>query len=501
MDQIFSIILAIAMLFSSMGGMTASLEEPVSFDAKITMDPATLLAMSDAGTETAATEESEQIIKVIGDVLDAITLRGVATKEAAELQLLAGESVALSIGAKNEEAGVTVASSLLGNNVVFASAEQLAQMQQAGTGVQPGASAAAMEVDKEQLAKDLAEAGKKLTQAIEAKKGETEAGEFTVDGMTFTGKTPVNMSYKEFAAVVLTAARELAAKESVKPLFAATGKDVDAELAKMIETVTNTPEEELPQLDLAIYTDADNCAYYATDILKPAKTEDKAEGGEDGGLFGDIVKQAKAADAADDKLHVGFGTVDGMKRIKATADSSSMKMDIVYAGTEENVFELKATIASQGMTVEIDETRNEAGALDATFVFAGTGMNGKLIVHTEPAEDGRTAFDMKLFLSNDGQPMLAITGSAGKGGEIVSTFEGEKIKVIPIETLTSTTDKSTGSTLQVQLIAGLLKAVTVVTKNVPEDTAAWINAQISQMMNPKPAATEVPQEEPAAVGE
>ena len=479
MDQIFSIILAIAMLFSSMGGMTASLEEPVSFDAKITMDPATLLAMSGAGTETAATEESEQIIKVIGDVLDAITLRGVATKEAAELQLLAGESVALSIGAKNEEAGVTVASSLLGNNVVFASAEQLAQMQQAGTGVQPGASAAAMEVDKEQLAKDLAEAGEKLTQAIEAKKGETEAGEFTVDGMTFTGKTPVNMSYKEFAAVVLTAARELAAKESVKPLFAATGKDVDAELAKMLETVTNTPEEEQPQFDSAIYTDADNCGYFAADMAMPAK----AEG------------------AADDKLHVGFGTVDGMKRIHATADSSSMKMDIVYAGTEENVFELKATIASQGMTVEIDETRNEAGALDATFVFAGTGMNGKLIVHTEPAEDGRTAFDMKLFLSNDGQPMLEITGSAGKGGEIVSTFEGEKIKVIPIETLTSTTDKSTGSTLQVQLIAGLLKAVTVVTKNVPEDTAAWINAQISQMMNPKPAATEVPQEEPAAVGE
>ena len=59
MSQIFAIILAIAFAFSSVGGMTAALEEPVSFDAKISVDAEALLAMSGA-TGAPATEETEQ---------------------------------------------------------------------------------------------------------------------------------------------------------------------------------------------------------------------------------------------------------------------------------------------------------------------------------------------------------------------------------------------------------------------------------------------------------
>ena len=70
-----------------------------------------------------------------------------------------------------------------------------------------------------------------------------------------------------------------------------------------------------------------------------------------------------------------------------------------------------------------------------------------------------------------------------KGGEFTSVFEGEDVNVIPFETLMDENDQTASAQLQMKMIAGLLKGITVVTKNVPEDTADWINTQIKQMMS------------------
>ena len=80
--------------------------------------------------------------------------------------------------------------------------------------------------------------------------------------------------------------------------------------------------------------------------------------------------------------------------------------------------------------------------------------------------------------------MISVKGSAGKGGDVLSVYEGETLNVIPIETLMNDSDGTVASQLQMKLIAGLLKAITTVTKNVPEDTAKWITVQVQQMMNP-----------------
>jgi hypothetical protein len=94
--------------------------------------------------------------------------------------------------------------------------------------------------------------------------------------------------------------------------------------------------------------------------------------------------------------------------------------------------------------------------------------------------------------------MISFTGSAGKGGEMVSVFEGEKVTAIPFEQLMDTQDTTAANQVQIQLMAGLMKGITVITKNVSEDTAVWIQTQIGQMMNPKTAQ---PQGEPVVDGE
>ncbi|WP_337236121.1 hypothetical protein, partial [Vibrio cholerae] len=77
-----------------------------------------------------------------------------------------------------------------------------------------------------------------------------ESGEFTVDGLAFTAKIPLNMTYGELMELILTCAKDLLGKESVKPLVEMFAKDSDpvAELDKALENLKNQPAEEKYEL-------------------------------------------------------------------------------------------------------------------------------------------------------------------------------------------------------------------------------------------------------------
>ena len=56
------------------------------------------------------------------------------------------------------------------------------------------------------------------------------------------------------------------------------------------------------------------------------------------------------------------------------------------------------------------------------------------------------------------------------------------------------TEGTASGKLQMTLTAGVLKAITTLTQNLPADTATWLNKQAMQMMMPK-TTTAVPQGE------
>ena len=91
---------------------------------------------------------------------------------------------------------------------------------------------------------------------------------------------------------------------------------------------------------------------------------------------------------------------------------------------------------------------------------------------------------MDVYFGSTEKALLTITGSVGKGGEAVTVYEGESITVIPIEKLADTQDTTASAQLGMSLMANMLKSVSVLTKNLPEDTAAWVNAQMKALMNP-----------------
>ena len=475
MNSILSIVMVIVMAFSSIGGVTAALEEPVSFDAKISVDADGILAL--AGTEI--TEETKQTVSIVKDILGVLTLKGVAAKDNAELDLLAGNDVMLSIGVKNaEDGGLLAASSLLGSQVISVSAETVQALQQQAQASMTEATAGMgglENLDREQIAKDFAEIAEKAMKAFEEKKGETETGDFTVDDFKFTAKTPVNMTYTEFMELVLNSAKELLAKESLQPVVQAAGKDKDliAEIDKEIEKLNSMPEEEKPEVQFALYSNENEGGYFVCDMTRAAKEEnDKAE-----------------------TMHVGIGGGEEPARIRFSLKQNQETMDIAADIAKDNTADLRAHVnAKDGSVADIAVTFDATGNLDIAADINSGDVAAKMLLKTEATEDERTKYTLDVFMNNNEQPLVNITGSAGKGGETVSVYEGEDVTVLPFETLMNDTEGTASGKLQMTLTAGMLKAITTLTKNLPADTATWLNKQVMQMMMPK-TTTAIPQGE------
>ena len=96
-QAIMTIVMVLVMAVSSIGGMTAEMQEPASFDAKISADVQTLMMM----TGNAASMDQDALTAV-GDIFGALTLKGTADKDRVELGLFAGEQeeTLLTLGAK-----------------------------------------------------------------------------------------------------------------------------------------------------------------------------------------------------------------------------------------------------------------------------------------------------------------------------------------------------------------------------------------------------------------
>ena len=108
MNGILSVIVALVMAFNLGGGLMGGLEEPVSVEAKIGLNVDNVMGVIPAE----GAESIGQMVKLAADVLNAVALRATADKEAVEIALTAGEDTVMSLGARNAEDGITVATSL-----------------------------------------------------------------------------------------------------------------------------------------------------------------------------------------------------------------------------------------------------------------------------------------------------------------------------------------------------------------------------------------------------
>ena len=474
MTSVLGILVALVMAFSSIGGAPIKTEGPVSFDAKIGLDQENVLAL--AGAETTVPEETAKTVKVISDILDAITVKGTGDKETGELALYAGDDLLLSFGVKNAEDGLRIASSLLGSSVIYISAETMQGMQQQMLANARGMDLQALieavnNLDKEQLQKDWIEICGKLVKALEEKKGEPENGDFTVDGLAFAAKKPVNVTYTEFITLVLENLKEMLTKDYMQPVIKALNSDQDiaASIDESIKELSSKPEEEKPELQCAVYSDGKGGAYVVYDFTQAVKTA------------------ATETDAVEvESLHMGSGTVDGQYKGNINFVTKKAGADMTFTRTEDGAMDILAKVIDDKNTADITFTRDAAGKaeLNCQIHDTATGTDATILGKLEPTENDRVQYSAEMFFGNAEKPWLTISGTAGKGGEAISAYDGKDITAIPVEKFADAEDKSATTQLYITVMANFLKIRSTLVKNLPDDTAAWVNEQFTQMLSP-----------------
>ena len=487
MTQLFSVIMAIVMAFSAIGGMTATLEEPVSFEAQIGADIQTLMAMS--GNTASGQEESfQQTVKLLEDVLGVLSLKGVADRESAELALFAGSDPVLNLGVQKTDGGMTFASNLLGSQTLVFSDEMIQQLQQQmmASMAQGGSGPNFQEVlgklqsmDWTQIGADVSEALTAVTSKIMEKNGEPETGEFTVDGATFTVKVPNTITFDELTETALLAVKDLLGKESVQPLaqMLSPGKDPVESIEQALEDQKNRPAEDKPELTAAMYSNGEaTSSYLVADAL--------TKGTEDGVL-------------EDVNVHFGLGQVEGQTRIVVSSNQANFDLT---AGQAEEGYAVSAALKGQGIDAALASVTSADGSADITLDATIQGMPVR--EHTVITPDGeRTRFQSEVYMMNAEKPTVTISCSSGKGGEKVSVYEGEDITAVPFEQLMNPEDTTAATQLQVTMMSKLMEAMVTLQKNLPEDSAAGLAGIVTQMMNPGPPTVTVPEGGPVADGE
>ena len=528
MTSLFSIIVALAMAFSSLGSFTADLEKPVTLEAQINIDADQLAALIPAQEGDGGA--TLQTAKLAADIVNAISWRATADKDAMELALNAGEDELISLGAKeNEDGGHTIASSLLGDNAISVSADFIKSMMSqmsssmmsqfgglagqfgvtteadgttnmgatAGEGegsvsTESGSGTTSIadmlgDVDMEQIKKDSTEYSTALMTEIMSKIGEPEAGEYTVDGLVFTARTPINLSLEELEEISLTHTKTFLEKDSMKNMLSKFGaSDAASGLSSALESIKNMPEEKKYNSSFAIYTADEETSYFCADIARDAneKYDLKAE-----------------------RIHIGTGTVAGEKVTYVNFDMSGKALGEIGATfTEDGAGELQGSVVTdeegkEPERADFSVTTDGAGNAGIIVDAIASGMPVRLVINTVKADEDNEAATAEVFLNGQENALATLVASKTLGGELTTKFSGEEITTQPVEKLMDTEDTTVSTQLSLSLFSKLMTAVNTLKQHLPEESAAMLGAMLSSYMQLGTPTTTVPESEPAEVTE
>lgn len=483
MNSILSIFLALTMLIASVGA-----QGPVYFEAAINVNPDAITQVMEttqgltgqvpgaSGAPEAAKPDAEnpeqgvENARKIVEILNAVKLKGIADQGAGELQLVVADQPVLTAGVKAAEAGTILASSLLTPYTLVASPEALkaaaeglgnsiSQQQTSNVDMQ-ALMAAVQKIDPEQLMKDIDAFTRKIQTGF--KIGEPENGEYTVDGMNFTVKTTVDMTYEEIMELLLGSLKDLLNSESLKEVVQALAKDKDlnAEIDKSLEKLKNTPEDQRPEMTAAAYNSGTEAPYYVLDMV--TKT-----------VAGETIKSQKN--------HIGLGQIEGASLIAFDMDNGASQTQIRTV-TKDGNLEMNAQIASNDQNAVISGTRDAEGNAEITADIVNKQVTAKIHETETVKEDGRD-YLIEIHMNGSADPVLTITATSGKGGELVSVFEDETLKPIDVGTLQNGAQaQETTRTLTMTVSANLLKAVVALSKSLPEEAGQWLLTQVQGMI-------------------
>lgn len=452
MKSFISVLMALVMAFACIGCVSAEEQRAVTVEITASLDKEALSAMP------GMTEESKQQIEFFSDILNVLKLNAVIDGQAIQMDVMAEDDKLFTLAGRKDNKGITVASSLLGNNVIQIVPEKMAQLMQSagGTGM-PQISGSfdiqkiieiAKSLDMKKVSADMLECVQDFIGKFQAKVGEPETGSFEVDGQTFTMKVPINMTVDELLEMGVSFFKGIVTKESVAPLMKALAgdKDIGAAIDKWFEEAKKTPEDQKPDMEMAVYANESGDSYFVVDI-----TGKKQEGSQQ------------------EIMHSGSGKIGGTTiYIVKYAAKDGGSFDMNMTATEDKNVNMTFKLESAQMNMDV-EMHAEPGFADSVAVVKAGGMEVKTHSHTTVNDNG-TDFILEYFFNAAEKAAITVNVKAFKGGEITAKFEGDDLQVIPFEKLMDKEDSSAVSQLAMEAMGQLTGALTTLKNHLPENT-------------------------------
>lgn len=321
----------------------------------------------------------ESAAKVVGAIVGLVNSLGITmTSDGKDAEMIVNvkDQPIVGVGVLQGEDG-----KLLVSDLFPSFAFKLDQSMMNGT---MGGSMPQISIDPEQMA-GLAAPVTKLIEALQAKIGEPETVEETFYDTVFTTKMPVNLTTKEALLMVLEAAKELVSQEGFASLldqvknygmnFEISAEKIDAK----IEEIKNKPDEDLPKLEMAYYSNEAGAVLAVVNLAKDEETIGIAFGTLASGSVVEVNVPGKAyfimqSDNANGTaaMNLQFAPQEGML----------VNIDGTFAGSEEGfsaVFQVKLNNTELG-TIVIEGKPN--GVLTG-----GWSAEGKTVLAFQDMQD------------------------------------------------------------------------------------------------------------------
>ena len=365
MQNMLSGILAVIFALTGMcGGLgNSGLSLPVTAELSVSVDG----DLSAIGVPA----QSEAVTGALTKLLDAVSIRLASSGDTAQMSVMLNGNPFTSLSVQKREGGWAAVSDLFPATMLTVKDETLALA--AGN---PDSSLSNMDFASVGAVAVLAFA--KVTAAFQEKLGEPETGSFTVGGVEFTQKTPVNCTTKEAAEIVLTAVKDILSNQNVAAVLSASGQDFNPEkVGELLESLQNQDEAELPVLSAAIYAgDEGNSAF---DLLLEkdgqAMSLCSVTTGQVTNVTVSVPDQLSASIVADEEnkqydLNAVFtmpqGAVNLNGSLKTQDDVSDLKISVTVpsAGETPVSVSIGARISAEAPVFEAAEGLKESAAED-----------------------------------------------------------------------------------------------------------------------------------------
>ena len=261
MKKIISLILAAVMMLACLPAVAeesaaaqsaSAAAAATTVNVKLAVDKGELKAVL---TQTGTPEEQLASIEPVLDLLNALTVKAVIA-DGFQLDLILGETTALSLGGAVNENGLLIGSSMIPSYLINITAEQLQGMMQQFmpmlSGGEGGEGGLDMNAIGESMSQYMGEFMGVFQTAVVP--GEAEAGSWEFEGVTFDSKTPLDVDEMALAEGVKKLVNDLLNDEAFKSILASFPNFDADEIKKSLDETLS--EEHMPEVTVNMYTNS-----------------------------------------------------------------------------------------------------------------------------------------------------------------------------------------------------------------------------------------------------